>query len=553
MASQTRQGLRRVVKSIPLPTLNQGASLSIRSQVPRTSLHIASQWRDDGHLDFVRTFAPNHESSHMFLSVSQLEDRMTSMGRTASHLTVDLGPSKGGGDAATSTTYACGPDDVSKEETKVDIPSDTTDSNEPVVQLSVVVPEKVNIDVDLEKGGNISVASKIEGDIELRTSDGSIKVKKLRGHKLKLESFGDNALVHATELLEAQEMSILSSGRLRAKQLHGSSINVQIVHSKESKADFEPLEQDDDAALIDISSVFVAGNGACTLSVASARPVKKAIRLKNNHGPVRLATDGVHQPIATDPNTGATHPLIELGGVNGNCEVMTSNTVADADSSSPWKSCLVHVDSLSPDTVSLLTVDQGDISLTIDRKVESDVRLLSLSSKECLVEASSMIAEEENAELLLEVVKNIPAPSNATTNTPKLNVLTKTFNERAGGTFESEHLCFKDGWVENNSAEPPSRFDRKVRGETAIGKINIDSAADQALRGFGQDEKDASGVGTEFPRPLLAAACAGGIQVETVSWLGAIARRYGLDEGGRDLGRQATRRGRPLQPPPSAE
>ena len=51
---------------------------------------------------------------------------------------------------------------------------------------------------------------------------------------------------------------------------------------------------------------------------------------------------------------------------------------------------------------------------------------------------------------------------------------------------------------------------------------------------------------SSFARPLIAIVGSGGVIVETLSWLGNIARRYGLDDNRDkgDLGRTATRRGR---------
>eukprot|EP00977_Amphora_coffeiformis_P009195 scaffold2095_cov166-Amphora_coffeaeformis.AAC.2 len=596
MSSQTiLKGLKRVWKSIPISSLNQGASLSIRSQVPVVSLDIVSQWRDDGLVEFQQKFSRNKTSmdqKDIFLSVSQLEDRVTSLGRPAACLAVDLqtnSPSQSsttkdahsvyhfplayeskpisevilddGTIHADGEAYVDPKDGMRRVEYHDGVAHITAEQDgtedEAGIYLSVMVPEKININVKLEQGGNITVPQKIEGDVELFTSDGHIKVKKLRGHKVNLESLGKEALVHASDTLEAQQLSIKTSGRVRAKQLHGSSINVQVSHaqSSASSSEFDPLEQDDDASLIDVSSLYVSGQGGATLSVDSASPSRKAIRVKTNHGPVRVKTEGCSQSIQTDGNTNELYPLVELGGVNGNFELITHNT--KTNDAMDWKSCLVHIDSLSPDTVSLLSADSGDISLTIDRKVESDVRLLSTSSRECLTEAGYMLAEEEDFEMAINVVRNIHPSheSSSATGVPDITIATKAFTERPGGSYHVSHMHYMDGWVEDNSKEPPSRFDRKVRGETAKGKINMDSAADQALHGFGdkESETDEEGGGGEFPRPLLAALGTGRIKVETVSWLGAIARRYGLDESGRDLGRQATRRGRPIQPAQPSE
>ena len=99
------------------------------------------------------------------------------------------------------------------------------------------------------------------------------------------------------------------------------------------------------------------------------------------------------------------------------------------------------------------------------------------------------------------------------------------------------------------SFEPDSRFDVKTKPPSAaagaaadvnkgIGKVNITGAPAQALSGF-------SGKKGGEQNPLFAVAASGSIKVETVSWFGAIARRYGMDDRGRkDVGRTASREGR---------
>lgn len=548
-----------------------------------------SQWRDDGHLDFEHVLLDHDgkgEHDSLDLSVTRLEDRMTSLGRSTSHLFVSLqkaeASTKNNENDNTDSLdfasfhgsktirevitddgklypdgeeYAQPMDGKRRVEYHDGIAHITGDegqaSTEPGVHLSIMVPEKVNLDIRLDQGGDINVPGKIEGDVELSTSDGAINVKKLRGHKVNLEAFGDHGLIYATDLLEAQTLSMKTSGRVRAKQLHGSSIDVRLSPTDFSRPSFDALDPDDDTALIDVSSIYVAGEGGATLAVESAKPQKKAIRLKTNHGPIRTSVDGVYQPKMVDPNTGEIQPLVELGGVNGNFELFTNDTIVN--DTSEWKSCRVHVDSLSPDTVSLLSADAGDIALTIDRKVEADLRLLSTTCTDCVEEATAMLAEEEDGELAISVLKNIPPSPNESIpfgSEPTISIETKAFTERPGGNYQASHIHYVDGWVKDNSAEPPSRFDRKVRGDiTAMGKINLSSAADQALHAFGEK----SNYAEEFPRPLVAVIGTSQVKVETVSWLGAIARRYGLDEEGREAGRTASRKGRSLQPQPNSE
>jgi hypothetical protein len=122
-----------------------------------------------------------------------------------------------------------------------------------------------------------------------------------------------------------------------------------------------------------------------------------------------------------------------------------------------------------------------------------------------------------------------------------ISVVTSAFAEEVSPSVEN--ISFVRGFVDNQSMEPDSRFEQQVRG---AGKIRLHGAAIQALAGFskvGEKEKV-----TE--RPLIVGSSREKITVESLSWLGAIARRYGLeeDENRPSLGRQATRRGREVLP-----
>jgi hypothetical protein len=103
------------------------------------------------------------------------------------------------------------------------------------------------------------------------------------------------------------------------------------------------------------------------------------------------------------------------------------------------------------------------------------------------------------------------------------------------------------GTMKNCSGEPDARSD--VRGR---GKINVDGAASQALHGFQRGGKQPSSSSSFSPTsyapppilpPLLAVATDGIIELESLSWFGSIARRYGLEEeeSKKDVGRQASR------------
>lgn len=111
----------------------------------------------------------------------------------------------------------------------------------------------------------------------------------------------------------------------------------------------------------------------------------------------------------------------------------------------------------------------------------------------------------------------------------------------------SNLIEYTQGTMKNRSGEPDSRFDVRSRG-----KINIDGAASQALHGFQGKKQQHEGTTTSSGGlsslssaqsvPLLAVATDGRIKLETLSWFGSIARRYGLEEedATRRVGRQAS-------------
>jgi hypothetical protein len=261
--------------------------------------------------------------------------------------------------------------------------------------------------------------------------------------------------------------------------------------------------------------------------------------------------------------TGQTLPTVDMGGVNGGCEVFvriddkSSNIDEESNNTEGWVSCHVHFDSISPDSVSLLKADVGNVHVTMDRKIESDMRLLSASNAASVLVDTLLLDEDEDGEdskeltdMLLRIDESSTKAS-AAAQQKMIKIRTKGFTEKASKNdliFPLQNCEFVDGWIENRSAEPDSRFDRKVHGDVgSIGKIRLEGAANQALHGFQATDKDEK---TSFPRPIIAISSTGEIVIETLSWLGNIARRYGLDEKREkeDLGRTATRRGRSLDP-----
>lgn len=412
------------------------------------------------------------------VQVTRGDDMLTSLGRSEAHIVVQVDPK---------------------------------DANTTSVSVEARVPEKVNLSCHLEEGGTIQIDKKVEGDVELSTTEGDLLLNKLRGYQISLQAM--NGTIYASDLLEAQRLS-LSSSRLRAKRIHGSHLDVQ-VKQKEGQVT-AIMDADDEGAAIDISSLYVSGNGETNLVAQSAS--EKSIRCKSNHGHVNAQANG----------------LIEMGGINGSFDVSTDGEAH------------VHIDSLSPDSISVVTCQEA-LLLTVDRKLEADLRLVSGTNVQGL--ARSVLLEEDDEELIVQGLKEHDETlSSSSASTPPISVVTSAFTEKAlstaAGTSTFDSLSYVQGHVDNQSFEPDSRFEQQQN--LGGGKIRLEGAATQALKGFGSSDDDDA----DIVRPLVVGASEKRIAVESLSWLGAIARRYGLEEGERkeDLGRQATRRGRDLVP-----
>ncbi|KAL3919311.1 MAG: hypothetical protein SGARI_007238, partial [Bacillariaceae sp.] len=251
--------------SLPLPYLQQGSTLSIRSHVPNTQLEIQSQWRDDGHLDAtggLKVDITKHD-----------QDKMTSIGREATHVSmVFQGDIEGGTDKDSPSSLAT-----------------------PTATLTV--PEKLNLDCELEEGGSITIKNKLEGDVRLITTDGSITVKKIRGHILSLKASG--GAIHIRELAESQTLTLQSNERIRAKRIHASDMDITVTvdenesNAEDSECEASPLAGDDDddaGAMVDVSSLYIVGDANVQVTTAQQPMLSKkqsrrqAVRIKSHHG-----------------------------------------------------------------------------------------------------------------------------------------------------------------------------------------------------------------------------------------------------------------------------
>jgi hypothetical protein len=605
MSAITRHLVRQLNRSVPLPTLKQGGTLSLRSAIPNVAVRIQPEWRDDGQATFSQSSPSLSEGVEAAMKVAQEGDKMTSLGRSESHVSIHLERaseattvesilSKSGATLEESNAslsepiaFPDGDDHVEAWLVSADEKENANSETEQQQQqqkhegdsVTLTVPEKVNIVCELEQGGSIQVAGKIEGDVRLMTTNGDIRVKKLRGHTVDLETRNPSSSIYASDLLEAfhLKLNLLQGGRLRAKRIHGETVDIRVSapphdnhNIPKSVSPNDPFDEDDEGSLVDISSLYVSGAGGAQVSLdAGLRPEKRAVRIKSHHGPVMVDVDGVYKPTLknTTPTKDSSasdsdedfqfYPLVELGSVNGSCELNVRNIPSENDNNitnEDWIACQIHYDSVSPESVSLIHTESGNVALTFDRKLEADLRLLSSRNGKSLEDTAGILADEDDLDTvksaLSQLVEETPE-SSPSTDASRIYIETQSYTESERFISPNHVVEYVEGWVENKSHEPDSRFEMKTRGgaeiRSAAGKIRQEGAAEQALERFSSPGKSGNSD-VKAARPLIVAATTGSISVESLSWLGAIARRYGLDETGKTLGRQATRRGRSVLP-----
>eukprot|EP00985_Skeletonema_marinoi_P003202 scaffold1329_cov113-Skeletonema_marinoi.AAC.6 len=474
--------------------------------------------------------------------------------------------------------------------------SAAADNNEGMSSLSqwwklvATVPEKSNITCNITKGNINVIGSKLEGDAHLATSDGDIKVSKLRGHDVTLNNIWNTSsndtssmsssspgLIYVQKGIEAQTVRISSSNRVRARMVNGSDVSVQVEVPSTSANEREEqvtgddeqtenkLDEDDAGFRIDIGSLYISGSSECEarLNADEVDSSTGLVRVKSSHGHVI-----VHAKTKQNASLGEvkhqTNPFVDLGGVNGSCDVTleVDGDSRDVKALSPTPheapvTTRVHFDSLSPDSISTIASShvggrsgEAIVSVTVDRKVEADLRLLAINTgaESMPINMDRLTSDEldDVESTLLDVEKCIQKSEsyNTAKSAESISIETEAFDpvSESKELPESECYQYKQGTIRNRSGEPDSRFD--IRSSPSRGKINIDSAASQALSGFqGKNNDSDSNADDNSHLPLLAVSTNGKIKLETLSWLGAIARRYGL-EGQQELGRTASRRPR---------
>jgi len=209
---------------------------------------------------------------------------------------------------------------------------------------------------------------------------------------------------------------------------------------------------------------------------------------------------------------GVPIPVVELGGVSGECVV---SVTTPNPPSTEFIAARVHVDTAFGDSWSEVVADRGDVCLTVDRKLQGDVRMLSCEGE---VAGQVQYLNGEIDELNGEVEEGRGE-----------RIVFR--NERARESMDvgKSVVCadgaeYLEGRISNVSKEPDSRFEAKNRGG---GKINFDEAGDQALKGFeGAGEID---EGVE-PMIIVGTGHGGVVSLETLEWMEQIKRRYGVED-----------------------
>ena len=531
---------------VHLSTLGQNGTLVLRSDCKSIErVEIVPGWRDDAVLELISGAGDSNPAVHSFgdeesslseQTIGRLQLKMneegteTSLGRKGSLVEVDVLPT----------------------------------SDDEAVKLVATVPEKSNLTIQLASG-DIDVAGKVEGDAHLSTR-GSITVSKLRGHNVALNAGGT---VHVKKAVEARSVKINSATRVRARMINGSDVAIDVDAGVPDRPESVKVDDDDEGAAIDVGSLYVSGGGAESANEALLTvndyhrgddieynrgddvELWGLVRVKSTHGHV---TVNAKTSVELSQSAEGQPPLVDLGGVNGSCDVdLELSTNVWEVGHDDFIATRVHFDAMTPESISTITTRgrAGSSSITMDRKLGAEVWLLSVAGSGAtlpeIVDAHLLTGDDLDG--IQFMLTDLDANSKALKNgvdagcaesRDSISIETDAFASDQGlaGLDEklSPRIQYAQGTMSNRSGEPDSRFDVRSRG-----KINIDGAASQALHGF-QGKKKESDASVASSLPLLAVATDGKIKLETLSWFGSIARRYGMEEDdARGVGRQASR------------
>ena len=454
--------------------------------------------------------------------------------------------------------------------------------SEPMVMLTANIPQKMNIICQLEgQGSAICMEGKVEGEsFDLSTALGHITISKLRGHKIDIHAGGGGS-IHVKQLLEAQNINLSATsseganenyGRIRAKQIHAHNLHATVGSSTATSTANEEawedhpydaslvlegnnttkLDLDDSLARIDIGSLYTssanAEDGGAFIGVnAPGGTIEhpRNVRIKSSHGHVSVYTVLSSFANKTFDEYRQENSLVELGGINGHCDVIVSLSDDDDDVNNDDSDAAelngatrtarttaikAHFDSVGSNEISAITTERGDVKVTFDRKVEADMRLFSARDLSP-VDFNELISSDLKA--LSQTLKDwdrdleqdISTADVDQENEKKIAVHTDSFV-----VFDDEPPVLQNVNVvmgtllrNNKDEDPDSRFDVRTNNKRG-GKIDMNSAQNQALNRF------VGGKDDNTNRHLLVVASTGHINIESMSWFGAIARRYGLEE-----------------------
>jgi hypothetical protein len=557
-----------------LPKLSGGSTLRIKSPSPKIPLNVRliPQWRNDGTIRLEQVTPPSLKFETDLKSSNGTPQMNREVGfkveckpglKRGSDISIDVDFNE---ILFPSNSSSLNDETIEKRVGQVNDPDHGDDDTS--ITLTAEIPENCNVSCEIQACGNIEVTGKLEGEdgFDFFTNGGDITLKKLRGDTIQLATGRPNSdnkggQIYVSKSCEAQDLNVHvgKGGRIRAKMMNVSNADITVmdVCDKDRQCHFQKLDEDDGLALIDLSSLYTskAGDGAHLEVVPASDNARdgysRHARVKSNHGHISVRStiylhneeegSGLHE-------FDESLSLIELGGVNGSFDVAIDELNPNQDYSNNAEEaarCIskVHIDSLSPSHISVLTCDYGDVNLTLDRKLEADLRLL--SSPRLNTYDSSQLLEEDESEVLQSLIdhdnslsqENSPSRKfHKDEDTTQISILTGSFDGRISN--DMDHVEYAQGFVQNVSEEPDSRFDVKTKGRQ--GKISIEGAAGQALEGFSGGKASTNrDMSDADKRPLVAIATNGKITLESLSWLGAIARRYGVSDEKIELGRQA--------------
>ncbi|GMH90323.1 hypothetical protein TL16_g11733 [Triparma laevis f. inornata] len=345
--------LRRGWKSISLPTLNL-LTISVdptsfpHPDLTNVVLTLNPTWREDGHIEFEQSLS----KACVELDVTVTEQSVPNIkgSNDNSHILIHIAPRTPFAEPSNSTAKPLDefPDQFSEptgfgnkqdEEQWPSLPysadskkapptnistSLNENSDVPTTLITLSLPQKLHLEADLPIG-DVNVTDKIEGDTSLVTGGGAINVVKLRGHNITLKTPGP---IYVSKLIEAETAILNSETRLRAKLINGKNVQINVDTSRSrSRPPTSPTKRDDDdsGCLVDIGSLYTNDDSIPAAINVVRNPSDKSpvanVKVKGNHGHIKVVTNSVDLEGVEDEH-GNVIPAVELGGVNGACEVL---------------------------------------------------------------------------------------------------------------------------------------------------------------------------------------------------------------------------------------